>query len=641
MHRMRVFLSAILLFVLSPAALAQDQTAKVRAFEQFVEEAMKAQKMPGLSVAVLHGDFRWSRGFGFADLENEVPARADSSYRMGSVTKPMTAVAVLKLADEGKIDLDAEVQTYVPYFPRKQWPVTIRQLLSHQGGISHYRDYMKEGRIREPKTTREAIAIFESFDLIAEPGTSYSYTSYGYNLLGAVVESVSGKSYGQYLTENVWKPLGMNATRMDDPRALIPHRVTGYTLDDGVLRRSEYVDISSRFGGGGTRSTVDDMIRFIEGLAAGQVLKTETREAAWTPTPTRDRLNTNYGLGFGLESRNGRWIVAHSGSQQETRTSMFMIPPAHFAVALASNFEDADLDVFEDKLIELFLGDPRLVGALSSDDATNAAWRAMNDAFLHGLAYYERHGRPMTTNARELTDAFAYFRRAQTDARLASSGAHPVSGEPLTKLGSYMASVLATKGSLDVYHREGPLRFFADYNASSPRRSFGSAFARNLKTWLADWSRVWTPELQNADLSTEAGMAVLQRNRGVLEAATLKPDFSRTMVRLAEQAVQRGDVAAATNLAASAHALYPRSAATNGILGIFAVIGGDPTKGKTLLSTSLALDPRDYARAQNLLNIANFFSRSNKPAAVALLQIGTELHPASEPLKTRLEELKR
>lgn len=110
---MRVFLCALLF---TTSALAQDDP-RIRAFEQFAAEAMKAQQMPGLSVAVVHGDFRWAKGFGYADVENEVPARAHSSYRMASVSKPMTAVAVLKLVDEGKIDLDAEVQTYVPYFP--------------------------------------------------------------------------------------------------------------------------------------------------------------------------------------------------------------------------------------------------------------------------------------------------------------------------------------------------------------------------------------------------------------------------------------------------------------------------------------------------------------------------------------------
>jgi CubicO group peptidase (beta-lactamase class C family) len=358
MRRQSLLLAYVFFF--ATAALAQPQpsnAAKVRELEALVERTMAEQQITGMSIAIVHGDFRWSRGFGFADLENRVPATAESSYRMASVSKPMTAAAILKLVDDGKVDLDAEVQTYVPYFPRKAHPVTIRQLLSHQGGISHYRDYQKEGRIREPMTTREAIAIFAGFDLVNEPGTKYSYTSYGYNLLGAVVEEVSKQPFGTYLTENVWKPLGMKATVMDDPRAIILYRVDGYLLEEGKLRRSEYVDMSSRFGGGGTRSTVNDMVRLFEGLAEGKVLKSATRDLAWTRQPTRDGKLTDYGLGFGIDTYDGQTVIAHTGAQQETRTALLMVPSAKLVIALASNFEDAKLKVFADKIMELFLAE--------------------------------------------------------------------------------------------------------------------------------------------------------------------------------------------------------------------------------------------------------------------------------------------
>ena len=428
MHRKSIVF--LFVFFFATAALAQSNDAKVREFEAFAARMMQLQKMPGLSVAIVHGDFRWSRGFGFADLENEVPATADSSYRMASVTKPMTAVAILKLADEGKLDLDAEVQTYVPYFPRKPHPVTIRQLLAHQGGISHYRDYDKEGRIKDPKTTREAIAIFADFDLVNEPGTKYAYSSYGYNLLGAVVEEVSKQPYGAYLTDNVWTPLGMTSTLMDDPRAIIPHRVDGYTLDgQGKLVRSEYVDISSRFGGGGTRATVKDMVLFMEGLGEGKVLKTNTRETAWTMQPTRDKRLTRYGLGFGLYSRNGRYVVAHSGSQQETRTSLSYIPSADLIVALASNFEDADLDPFEEKLMTLFLGEPEPMNMRGATEPDARVWETLETTYVQGLAYYDRFRRAMTTDPKELNAAFREFHALmQPNGKSIADAAQPLTG---------------------------------------------------------------------------------------------------------------------------------------------------------------------------------------------------------------------
>lgn len=196
---------------------------------------MSKDGIPGMSFGVAQGGETWERAFGFADVENATPARADSSYRLASVTKPMTAVAVLQLAEKGKLDLDAEIQTYVTSFPRKPFPVTVRQLLGHLGGISHYRNRDAEQHYKEHKTVSEAIDVFKDFDLVVEPGTKYSYSSYGYVLLGAAIESASGQSYGDYMREHVWQPLAMNATRLDDPLEIIPHRVRGYQILEGRM----------------------------------------------------------------------------------------------------------------------------------------------------------------------------------------------------------------------------------------------------------------------------------------------------------------------------------------------------------------------------------------------------------------------
>jgi CubicO group peptidase (beta-lactamase class C family) len=631
MRHMRVALLTFV-FAVAASALGADYSAQMAAFREFVTAEMAAQKMTGLSWSVKLGDFQWTDAAGFADLENGVAAKKDSSYRMASVTKPMTAVAILKLADEGKIDLDAEVQTYVPSFPRKTHPVTVRQLLAHQGGISHYRNYQMEGRIREPKNTRESLAIFESFDLVNEPGTAFHYSSYGYNLLGAVVESASGKSYGAYLAENVWKPLGMTSTRMDDPRDLIPNRVTGYTLERGKVRRSEYVDISSRFGGGGTRSTVEDMIRFVEGLADGKVLRPATLEQAWTAQKTRNGRVTRYGLGFGIVAGNGRWGVAHGGSQQETRTAVSLLPKKRFAIALASNFEDADLDVFEEKLFELFLGDPTFVAARSNDDGLTNLWLALSGAYEHGLAYYDRHGQAATTDARELTAAFRWLDgMARPKAPDVEDGR-----DALVRVGSYMAATLAKNGDLEVYHREGPLRFFADYARVAKAHRLEKPFAARVNQWSAEWKPV------RVRLSSPGGLDELEKHRDVLAAATIKPDYARQLISLAESHAMSGDIPTALRAANLGYAIYPRSPGLNGVLGVLSLLTGDAPRAETLLATSVKLDPTGYAGAANLLNIANVLANGpTKPAAIALLDAATRLHPSDPSIRTRLAELKK
>ena len=324
---------------------------RLRGFERFAGEQMSRDHIPGMSIAVAKGGETWERAFGFADLENSTPARTDSSYRLASVTKPMTAVAVLQLVEKGKLDLDAEIQTYVASFPRKPFPVTVRQLLGHVGGISHYKDRDAEQHFKEHKTVSAAIAVFKDFDLVAEPGTKYSYTSYGYVLLGAAIESASGQSYGDYMREHIWQPLGMNGTRMDDPLEIIPHRVRGYQILEGRLLNSEFIDVSSRLSAGGTRSTAGDMLRFLRGVNEGRLLSPASMKAMSTQMKTRDGMPTGYGMGWNILTINGHRAYAHDGGQPETRTFTLFIPDEKIAIAFAMNLE---ADIYRPYIAELY-----------------------------------------------------------------------------------------------------------------------------------------------------------------------------------------------------------------------------------------------------------------------------------------------
>jgi CubicO group peptidase (beta-lactamase class C family) len=629
MRPCRNVVAALLLFVFAlPLAAQQRYAAEIRQLEQFIETKMRETQMPGLSVAIVKDDFVWSRGFGYADIENQVPATAESSYRMASVTKPMTAVGVMKLVEQGKIDLDAEVQKYVPYFPKKAYPVTVRQLLGHLGGISHYKDYMVEGRIREPKTTREAIAVFEGWDLIAEPGTRYSYSSYGFNLLGAVIEGASGRPYGDFMRDEVWKPLGMTATRMDDPRAVIPHRVRGYVLEEGKLRNSEYVNISSRFGGGGTRSTVGDMLTFITTL--DRVLKRETIESMWTTQVTRGGQTTRYGLGFGLVPRNGRFVVAHGGAQEETRTELDYLPRQHFAVALASNFEDAEFDAIVARIAALFLGDSWNLSYSVPDKQGQAAMHAMGFTWNNGLGYYDRFGKARTPDAKELTAAFRYFNDAvkAADEKKIADGRHPVAGEAFIKVGAYMAEQLAKSGvDLERYHHEGELALFGDYiqlyrtsRAIPKSYRFDADFEARVGRWRGEWQRIWTPELQQFSLTSAADLEQLERFAPALAKVSIVPDYSGDLVSVGETAAEAGDVATASRAAKLGVMLYPESPDTTGMAGVLAIASGDVEGGKALLHKSRALDPKGYAAPENLERAAKALEGMGNKAAAAVLR---------------------
>ncbi|HEX9983485.1 MAG TPA: serine hydrolase domain-containing protein [Thermoanaerobaculia bacterium] len=615
----RALLVVVLFLAAIPSFGQQLYEGEIRQLEQFVEEHMRETKMPALSIAIVKDGFRWSKGFGYADLENQVPATAQSSYRMASVTKPMTAVAVMKLVEQGKIDLDAEVQTYVPFFPRKQYPVTIRQLLAHLGGISHYKNYEAEGRIREPKTTRESVAIFQDWDLVVEPGTQYRYSSYGYNLLGAVIEGASGRSYGDYMRDEVWGPLGMTDTRMDDPRAVIPNRVHGYVLEKGTLRNSEYVDISSRFAGGGTRSTVVDMLKFVEGVDAGKAVTRMTVDTMWTPQQTRDGKTISYGLGFGVVPQNGRFFVAHSGSQQETRTTFGYMPGAHFAFALATNFEDANLDVLANRLVTLFLGDTLNLAYHVPGKSQRGMLNVMDRTWNRGLAHWDRFGR---TNGEDLAAAFRHFNAA---VKSGDASKYP----PLIAVGSAMAAELARSGAdLGQYHRDAELAFFDDYirlyktsKTIPPAHRFDPAFETQIARWRRDWDRLWTAEVKAFSIEDVADIDVLDKAiRPRLAVSSIAPDYTEALVDLGQNASLRRDHATAMRVATTLLTLYPESDVANGFGGIAEILFGDVAKGRALIAKSRTIDATGYVNPRRLTAIAGELERAGYKEGAAELR---------------------
>jgi len=179
-----------------------------------------AGKIPGLQVAVaVGGKLVWSEAFGYADVAREVPVTAETQFRIGSVSKPLTAAAVALLYEQGKLDLDAPVQRYVPSFPDKGYPITTRQLAGHLAGIRHYRgdEFLRN---RHFDTVLEGLAIFQGDSLLFPPGTKFSYSSYGWNLISAVVEGAAGQDFLTYMSRNVLRPLGLTHTapdRVDQP----------------------------------------------------------------------------------------------------------------------------------------------------------------------------------------------------------------------------------------------------------------------------------------------------------------------------------------------------------------------------------------------------------------------------------------
>jgi CubicO group peptidase (beta-lactamase class C family)/D-alanyl-D-alanine dipeptidase len=350
-------------------ALAQDQRALakdvVNDIEKLVAEEMTRLQIPGLSIAVaVDNDVRYSNGFGMSDVENNVPARSTTKYRTASIAKPMTSTLVLRLVEMGAIDLDKPVQTYCPAFPVKKWPVTTRQLLGHLGGVRHYKlPGEASGKKFFPSITA-ALPLFADDPLLHEPGTKFQYTTYGYNLLGAVAEGAMNArrddatpkktTFLELLDDHVLKPAGMRDTRSDHHFEMISNRSRGYfraTLKTrllthyghgfklGQLYNAEMHDTSMKIPGGGLVSTAEDLVRFASAVNSKRLLKAKSVRDAWTRQTLKDGTKTKYGLGWAIGELDGAPTIGHGGAQAGTATYLLLLPEQRIAVAAMCNLQ--------------------------------------------------------------------------------------------------------------------------------------------------------------------------------------------------------------------------------------------------------------------------------------------------------------
>jgi CubicO group peptidase (beta-lactamase class C family) len=629
---------------------APPSAEAIKAYEDFVVEQMAWDGIPGLSVGFIKDGFTWAKGFGYADLENRVPAEPESSYRLASITKTITALAVLQLAEEGKIDLDSQIQAYVPYFPRKKWPVTVRQLLGHLGGISHYRNYATEGHIKDPKTTPESLAIFQDFDLVAEPGTRYTYSSYGYNLLGAAVEGASGLSYGEYIKRHIFDPLGMKDSRLDNPRELIPNRVRGYRFIKGELKNSEFVDVSSRFAAGGVRSTVVDLLRYARGIMDRKLLKEATYKKMFSSMALRNGFFTWYGMGWGVRPWGSHFAVSHSGSQPETRTHLLIFPCENFAVAVAANLEGANLLPYVRRLIKFILDEDVESYAYTQDRVSQAIYRSVYSVYAYGLSNYEWNRAPLAKSKGDLKEAFSYFndnvnedelrKNFDQSRRKIAAGVHLGSNQAFTKVGSYMAQALEEEGGRDLllsYQKRGPLAFFSDYIRLSTENSSGKKhprfrpeFAGLVAGWEREWTRTWTGDVRRLVITPGTDFEqVGTKLKETFAGASLYPDLSPDLADAAQYFLRKNDPAKAASILTLGQSLYPGSPDILTSLGLAGVWQGQVETGRDFYRKAFDLDPTDLALSVEQFTawVSQLVQAGKLREAQALAFIAVELYP--------------
>jgi len=364
-----------LLLAASPAlsvAVSGGLTAhQIEQISQIASDTLQTKQLPGLAVAVAKGDSLWSAGFGKADLEQDVPVSTHSLFRIASIGKWLTATAALRLVEEGKLDLDAPIQTYCPQFPQKRWPITSRELLTHTSGVRH--NYGQNGEKPANEAERKALDeliqrerntqythytnvispldTFKNDPLLFQPGTRVQYSSLGYRVLGCVLQGAAHTSYRELMRTLVFEPAGMTSIIEDDDRALIAHRVAGYSSGrDGKLERAEFRDVSENLAAGGYLSTAEDLVRFVVAFREGKLVSAATRDrmlehpklADGTPAPNPfGTPGYFYGLGIMVDPASAQPAWFHTGGQSGASALLFFFPKDEVAVAVLCNMDGA------------------------------------------------------------------------------------------------------------------------------------------------------------------------------------------------------------------------------------------------------------------------------------------------------------
>jgi len=336
--------------------------SKVGEIELLISAWMRQHKAPALSVAVVTDNkMSFSKGYGLADVENNVLARSDTAYRLASIAKSMTAIAVMQLVERGKIDLNAPINKYCAAYPEKQalkdapdkqFSITVRGLLVHQSGVRHNKP--DEVLItKHYNNITEAVGSFAGDPLVIEPGMKYSYSTPGYTLLGCAIEGAAGVSYIEYLRENIFKSAGMTRTFIDDVYAVIPNRARGYRKTQaGEIQNAPLHDTSIKVPGGGLVTTAEDLAKFAIAVGNNQLVKAETLAQMWTKPKTADGKEQSYAMGFLINDRDGLLRIFNDGAQAGTRTYLFLLPKQKFAVALMTNLERAFCEELVPQIIE-------------------------------------------------------------------------------------------------------------------------------------------------------------------------------------------------------------------------------------------------------------------------------------------------
>ena len=316
-----------LVFAAGPV-MAQDPAR----MDRIVRTSAEADEFSGAVLVASDGQILLDKGYGLANREWGIPNDRDTKFRLGSVTKQFTAVAIMILNERGLVDLDSPVKIWLPDAPAAWDQVTVRRLLAHTAGVPNFTSFGDfQARKTLPTTVEGLIGLFQNRPLDFEPGEGRKYSNSGYVLLTAIIEKASGQTYADFLAEAIFQPLGMSDTGYDRNADVLPQRASGYAPAAGGVVNADYWDMSIPQGAGGLYSTTHDLLKWEQGLFGGRVLTPASLTRL--TTPVRDQ----YAFGVFVAKAEGNTTIAHSGGLDGFNTYMAYDPARRMTVIVLGN----------------------------------------------------------------------------------------------------------------------------------------------------------------------------------------------------------------------------------------------------------------------------------------------------------------
>lgn len=321
-----------ILFVL-PCVAQQDFEARIDAY---IKAEMQRQQIPGLSLAVVrNGKIALIKSYGFSNVEHQVPVKPETVFQSGSMAKQFTATAVMMLVEEGRLSLDDKISKYLTDAPESWKSITVRHLLTHTAGMG---DYPPDFDMRRDHTEDELLAITKSVPLAYQAGTKWDYSNLGYVILGILIRKVTGRFYGDFLAERVFRPLGMMTARVISEADIVPNRAAGYRIVKGELKNQEWVSPSTNTTADGSfYFTILDLAKWDAGLYTDKPLKQSSLAQMWMPVRLDDGTRKAYGFGWHTDVMHGRRIVYHGGAWQGFKSFIVRFPDDKLTIIFFAN----------------------------------------------------------------------------------------------------------------------------------------------------------------------------------------------------------------------------------------------------------------------------------------------------------------